>query len=42
LILSGYTVYEVAPATLAATFLTSIAGIATYQLLQFLHQHRHV
>jgi uncharacterized membrane protein YfcA len=37
LILLGYTVYEVAPATLAATFLTSIAGIASYQILQFLH-----
>ncbi|HXD65974.1 MAG TPA: sulfite exporter TauE/SafE family protein [Solirubrobacteraceae bacterium] len=37
LILSGYTVYEVAPATLAATFLTSIAGIASYQILQLLH-----
>lgn len=35
--LLGYTVYEVAPATLAATFLTSIAGIASYQVLQFLH-----
>ena len=34
LIALGYTVYEVAPATLAATFLTSIAGIATYQVLQ--------
>jgi hypothetical protein len=27
----GFSVYEVAPAMLAATFLTSIAGIATYQ-----------
>ena len=26
-----------APATLAATFLTSLAGIATYQLLQAVH-----
>jgi uncharacterized membrane protein YfcA len=34
----GYSVFEVAPATLAATFLTSIAGIATYQVLQ-LTQH---
>ncbi len=34
LIVLGYSVYEVAPATLAATFLTSIAGIATYQVLQ--------
>jgi hypothetical protein len=30
----GFSVYEVAPATLAATFLTSILGIATYQVLQ--------
>ncbi len=33
----GYSVYEVAPATLAATFLTSIVGIATYQVLQLTH-----
>lgn len=33
----GFSVYEVAPATLAATFLTSIAGIATYQVLQLSH-----
>ncbi len=33
----GYSAYEVAPATLAATFLTSIAGIVTYQLLQIAH-----
>jgi uncharacterized membrane protein YfcA len=30
----GFTAYETAPATLAATFLTSIAGIATYVALQ--------
>ena len=29
----GFTVAEVAPATLAATFLTSLAGVATYALL---------
>jgi uncharacterized membrane protein YfcA len=33
----GYSVYEVAPATLAATLLTSIAGIASYQILQLSH-----
>ena len=33
----GYTAYEVAPATLAATFLTSIGGIVTYQVLQTAH-----
>jgi hypothetical protein len=33
----GYSVYEVAPATLAATFLTSLAGIATDQVLQAVH-----
>jgi uncharacterized protein len=37
LIALGYSVYEVAPATLTATFLTSIAGIATYQILQLVH-----
>jgi uncharacterized membrane protein YfcA len=30
----GYSVFEVAGAALAATFLTSVAGILTYQLLQ--------
>lgn len=34
LIALGFSVYEVAPATLAATFVTSIVGIATYQVLQ--------
>jgi uncharacterized protein len=34
LLAAGFSAYEVAPATLAATFLTSIAGIATYELLQ--------
>jgi uncharacterized membrane protein YfcA len=34
LIALGFSVYEVAPATLAATFLTSIAGIVTFQILQ--------
>ncbi len=33
----GYSAYEVAPATLAATFLTSIGGILTYQILQSTH-----
>jgi len=37
LIALGYSVYEVAPATLAATFLTSVVGIATYQVLQAIH-----
>jgi len=37
LIAMGYSVYEVAPATLAATFLTSLAGIVTYQVLQVIH-----
>jgi uncharacterized protein len=37
LIALGYSVYEVAPSTLAATFLTSVAGIVTYQVLQALH-----
>lgn len=34
LLAMGFSVYEVAPATLAATFLTSLAGIVTYQVLQ--------
>jgi uncharacterized membrane protein YfcA len=33
----GYSAYEVAPATLGATLLTSIGGIATYQVLQATH-----
>jgi uncharacterized membrane protein YfcA len=33
----GYSAYEVAPATLTATFVTSIAGIVTYQVLQATH-----
>jgi uncharacterized membrane protein YfcA len=33
----GFSAYEVAPATLAATFLTSIGGIITYQVLQLTH-----
>lgn len=37
LIAFGFSVYEVAPATIAATFITSVAGIATYQLLQLSH-----
>jgi uncharacterized membrane protein YfcA len=37
LIAFGFSVYEVAPATLAATLITSIVGIATYQVLQLTH-----
>jgi uncharacterized membrane protein YfcA len=37
LLMMGFTAFEVAPATLAATFLTSLAGIATYQVLQITH-----
>jgi uncharacterized membrane protein YfcA len=33
----GYSAFEVAPATLAATLLTSIGGIVTYQILQATH-----
>lgn len=33
----GFSAYEVAPATLAATFLTSIVGISTYEVLQLSH-----
>ena len=37
LIAAGFSAYEVAPATLTATFLTSIFGIITYQILQATH-----
>jgi uncharacterized membrane protein YfcA len=37
LITCGFSAYEVAPATLLATFLTSIAGIATFEVLQLTH-----
>jgi uncharacterized membrane protein YfcA len=37
LLLSGFSAYEVAPATLAATFLTSVVGVITYQVLQAVH-----
>ena len=37
LIAAGFSAYEVAPATLLATFLTSIVGIATYAVLQLVH-----
>jgi uncharacterized protein len=37
LIATGFSVYEVAPATLAATFITSVGGIVAYQALQVSH-----
>ena len=37
LLAAGYSAYEVAPATITATFLTSIVGVLTYQLLQLTH-----
>jgi uncharacterized membrane protein YfcA len=37
LLIAGFSAYEVAPATLTSTFVTSIVGIATYQLLQVTH-----
>ena len=37
LMLAGFSAYEVAPATLASTFVTSVAGVATYQVLQLSH-----
>lgn len=37
LIAAGFSAYEVAPATLLATFLTSITGMATFQALQLTH-----
>ena len=37
LLLAGFSAYEVAPATLTATFITSVGGIVTYQILQISH-----
>lgn len=37
LLAAGFSAYEVAPATLLATFVTSTVGIATYQVLQLTH-----
>jgi len=37
LMAAGFSAYEVAPATLVATFLTSVAGIITYRVLQITH-----
>lgn len=34
---TGFSALEVAPATITATFLTSIVGVLTYQLLQLAH-----
>jgi hypothetical protein len=37
LLIAGFSAYEVAPATLVSTFLTSIVGVAAYQVLQLGH-----
>jgi Sulfite exporter TauE/SafE len=37
LLACGYSAYEVAPATLAATFLTSLVGVGAYQVLALTH-----
>ena len=37
LLLAGFSAYEVAPATIAATFLTSVVGVLAYQVLQLAH-----
>jgi uncharacterized membrane protein YfcA len=37
LLLAGFSAYEVAPATLAATFVTSVVGVLAYQILQLSH-----
>jgi uncharacterized protein len=37
LLAAGFSAYEVAPSTLAATFLTSVVGIGTYEVLQLSH-----
>jgi uncharacterized protein len=37
LLLAGYSAYDVAPATLTSTLLTSFVGVAVYVLLQLVH-----
>jgi uncharacterized membrane protein YfcA len=37
LLVAGYSAYEVAPATLSATFVTSACGVVTFQVLQSMH-----
>lgn len=37
LVYLGFSIYAIAPAALAATFVTSVAGVATYQALELLH-----
>jgi len=37
LLIAGFSAYEVAPATLVSTFLTSVVGVATFQILQLTH-----
>lgn len=37
LLAAGYSAYEVAPATITATFLTSVVGVLAYQVLQLAH-----
>jgi uncharacterized membrane protein YfcA len=37
LLAGGFSAYEVAPATITATFLTSVVGVVTYQVLQATH-----
>jgi Sulfite exporter TauE/SafE len=37
LLACGYSAYQVAPATLAATFFTSLVGVGAYQVLQLTH-----
>jgi len=37
LLAAGFSAYELAPATLLATFLTSVVGVAAYQVLEVVH-----
>jgi uncharacterized protein len=37
LLVAGFSAYEVAPATLLATFLTSVVGVAACQILEVVH-----
>jgi uncharacterized membrane protein YfcA len=37
MLVAGFSAYEVAPATLVCTFVTSVVGVVAYQVLQIVH-----
>jgi uncharacterized membrane protein YfcA len=37
MLVAGFSAYEVAPATLVCTFMTSVVGVVAYQVLQIVH-----